>query len=146
MIVIRYGGSNTAWDYNAGLVPAVLGGQKNAAAAYEATLARVSTTFDSSKFPGYAIAGGCNDGARQMENTGIVRQTLQKMLLTADNPGTGNKIYLMPAWPKERDVSFSLQAPLMTTVSVVYSKGKLVELLVTPESRRTDVQLPDFLV
>ena len=68
------------------------------------------------------------------------------MLLTADNPGTGNKIYLMPAWPKERDVSFSLQAPLMTTVSVVYSKGNLVELLVTPESRRTDVQLPDFLV
>ena len=24
-----------------------------------------------------------------MENTGIVRQTLQQMLLTADNPGTG---------------------------------------------------------
>ena len=92
----RYGGSNTAWDYNAGLVPAVLGGQANAHEAYENTLARVARTFDGSQFPGYALTGCCADGAPEMENTGIVRQTIQKMLLTSDNPGFGSKIYLMP--------------------------------------------------
>ena len=143
----RYGGSNTAWDYNAGLVPAVLGGQVNAEMAYSATLARVSTTFDGSRFPGYALVGCCADGAPQMENTGIVRATLQKMLLTADNPGAGNNsIYLLPAWPKDRDVSFSLQAPLQTTVSVQYSgDGKLSSLVVSPPSRRKDIVMPPFL-
>ena len=137
----RYGGSNTAWDYNAGLVPAVLGGQANAEAAFSATMARVSTTFDGSRFPGYALAGCCADGAPQMENTGIVRQTIQKMLLTADNPGgAGNSIYLLPAWPKDRDVAFSLQAPLQTTVTVEYSgDGKLLSLVVSPPARRKDI-------
>ena len=142
----RYGGSNTAWDYNAGLVPAVLGGQANAAEAYAATLKRVTSTFDGSRFPGYALAGCCADGAPQMENTGIVRQTLQKMLLTADNPGFGSAIYLMPAWPQERDVSFSLQAPMRTTVTVDYREGNISWLVVTPQSRRKDIVMPDFLL
>jgi hypothetical protein len=83
-----------------------------------------------------------------MENTGIVRATLQKMLLTADNPGAGNNsIYLLPAWPKDRDVSFSLQAPLQTTVSVQYSgDGKLSSLVVSPPSRRKDIVMPPFLL
>jgi hypothetical protein len=143
----RYGGSNTAWDYNAGLVPAVLGGQANADAAFIATMARVSTTFDGSRFPGYALTGCCADGAPEMENTGIVRQTIQKMLLTADNPGAGNSIYLLPAWPKDRDVAFSLQAPLQTTVTVEYSgDGKLLSLVVSPPARRKDIVMPSFLV
>ena len=59
-----------AWDYNAGLVPAVLGGQVNAELAFQATVERVTSTFDGSQFPGYALAGCCEDGAPQMENTG----------------------------------------------------------------------------
>ena len=142
----RYGGSNTAWDYNAGLVPAVLGGHANAEMAFSATIARVSTTFDGSRFPGYALAGCCADGAPQMENTGIVRQTIQKMLLTADNPGgAGNSIYLLPAWPKDRDVAFSLQAPWRTTVTVEYKDGKLLSLVVSPPARRKDIVMPSFL-
>ena len=139
----RYGGSNTAWDYSAGLVPAILGGQENAELAYSATLQRVGKTFDGSQFPGYALTGCCADGAREMENTGIVRQTLQKMLLTADNPGSGSNIYLLPTWPRKRDVSFSLRAPLQTTVTVEYKAGKISSLVVTPASRRADLVMPD---
>lgn len=62
---------------------------------------------------------------------------LQEMLMqTVDD-----KIYLFPAWPKDWDVTFKLHAPYNTTVEVVLKDGKVIELTVTPESRRKDVQL-----
>ena len=61
--------------------------------------------------------------------------TLQCMLLQAD----GNKIYVMPAWPKAWNVSFKLRAPNNTTVEGVLKAGKLEQLKVTPESRAKDV-------
>ena len=61
--------------------------------------------------------------------------TLQCMLLQAD----GNKIYVMPAWPKTWNVSFKLHAPNNTTVEGVFKAGKLEQLKVTPESRAKDV-------
>ncbi len=61
--------------------------------------------------------------------------TLQCMLLQSD----GQKIYLLPAWPKNWDVSFKLHAPLNTTVEGKIKAGKLEQLIVTPESRRKDV-------
>eukprot|EP01051_Picozoa_sp_SAG22_P004761 SAG22_NODE_263_length_13359_cov_3.396531_13_plen_202_part_00 len=141
------GGDNTAWDYNAGLCPAVLGGQLNAVTAYAATIERVSPpTIDSSQYPGYATAGGgCGDGCPQMENQGIVRTTIQQLLLATDNPGHGRGIYLLPTWPAGRDVAFKLHAPLGTTVEVDYKDGKLVALTVTPAARKADVVLPAFL-
>ena len=141
------GGDNTAWDYNAGLSPAVLGGQLNAATAYAATIARVSPpTIDDSHYPGYATAGGgCADGCPQMENQGIVRTTIQHLLMATDNPGHGRGIYLLPTWPAGRDVAFKLHAPLQTTVELEYSAGKIVRLLVTPLARKEDVVMPAFL-
>ncbi len=61
--------------------------------------------------------------------------TLQNMLLQSD----GNKIHVMPAWPKDWNVSFKLHAPANTTVEGVVKAGKLVNLKVTPESRAKDV-------
>ncbi len=61
--------------------------------------------------------------------------TLQCMLLQSD----GQKIYLLPAWPKNWDVTFKLHAPLNTTVEGKIKAGKLEQLIVTPESRRKDV-------
>jgi hypothetical protein len=62
---------------------------------------------------------------------------LQEMLMqTVDN-----KIYLFPAWPKEWDVSFKLHAPYNTTVEGVLEDGKLVNIKVTPESRRSDLEI-----
>jgi hypothetical protein len=62
---------------------------------------------------------------------------LQEMLMQTDD----KKIYLFPAWPKEWDVNFKLHAPYQTTVEGVLNEGKLVSLKVTPESRRSDVEL-----
>jgi hypothetical protein len=61
--------------------------------------------------------------------------TLQAMLLQAD----GNKLYVLPAWPKRWDVSFKLHAPANTTVEGVVKAGKLEKLIVTPASRTKDV-------
>jgi hypothetical protein len=51
----------------------------------------------------------------------------------------GKKIYLLQAWPKEWEVSFKLHAPYNTTVQVEVKDGKLLNLMVTPESKRKDV-------
>jgi hypothetical protein len=61
--------------------------------------------------------------------------TLQYMLLQADR----DKIYLLPAWPKEWDVHFRLRAPRNTVVEAKLQGGKLVGLVVTPPARRTAV-------
>ena len=60
---------------------------------------------------------------------------LQEMLMQS----TGNQIILFPAWPKEWDVDFKLNAPYNTTVECIFEKGEIISLKVTPESRRTDI-------
>ena len=60
---------------------------------------------------------------------------LQEMLLQTDD----KKIYLFPAWPKDRDVHFKLHAPYQTTVEGIISNGKITMLKILPESRIKDV-------
>lgn len=60
---------------------------------------------------------------------------LQEMLMQT----IGDKIHLFPAWPQDWDCSFKLHAPAETTVRGLLKNGELVELVVTPESRRKDV-------
>ncbi len=55
---------------------------------------------------------------------------------------SGDKILLLPAWPKEWDVSFKLHAPRQTTVECVYRSGKIEKLEVSPPERAKDIQLP----
>lgn len=62
---------------------------------------------------------------------------LQEMLLQTH----GRDLWLLPAWPKDWDVDFKLHAPYRTTVEGRVKDGKLVELKVTPESRRGDLQI-----
>jgi hypothetical protein len=57
--------------------------------------------------------------------------TLQTMLLQAD----GNKLYVLPAWPRNWNVSFKLHGPSNTTVEGVFKAGKLEQLKVTPAAR-----------
>jgi len=61
--------------------------------------------------------------------------TLQDMLLQAD----GNKIFVLPAWPKNWNVSFRLHVPSNATVEGVVKAGKLEKLIVTPATRTKDV-------
>ncbi len=60
---------------------------------------------------------------------------LQEMLMQDD----GEKIYLLPAWPKSWNVHFKLHAPYQTTIEAVVKNGKLEDLKVFPESRRKDI-------
>ncbi len=49
------------------------------------------------------------------------------------------KIYLFPAWPHHRDVSFKLKASRNTTVEATMKGGSIVNVKVTPEERRSDL-------
>ncbi len=63
---------------------------------------------------------------------------LQEMLMQT----IGDRIQLLPAWPKDWDVDFKLHAPHNTTVECIVRAGKIEKLEVTPESRRKDVVIP----
>ena len=69
---------------------------------------------------------------------GNLMATINYMLLQH----SGEKILLLPAWPKDWDVSFKLHAPRKTVVEATLKGGKITALKVTPESRRKDVVLP----
>jgi hypothetical protein len=62
---------------------------------------------------------------------------LQEMLMQVDD----KKILLFPAWDKNRNVHFKLNAPYNTTVEAELKDGKLINLIVLPEARKQDVQV-----
>jgi hypothetical protein len=64
------------------------------------------------------------------------------MLMQSEPMELGGRILLLPAWPKDWDVSFKLHAPGKTVVECEYRDGKIQKLKVSPESRRKDVVLP----
>ena len=66
---------------------------------------------------------------------GVFQNTIQSMLLQYE----GDKIFLLPAWPKEWNCDFKLNAPRNTTVEGRVVDGELKDLVVTPASRRADV-------
>ena len=75
--------------------------------------------------------------APDMDQAGAAMIGLQDMLMQTP----GNKIYLFPAWPKGWDVSFKLHAPFNTTIEGVLKNSQIVSLKVTPESRRSDIEI-----
>ena len=62
---------------------------------------------------------------------------LQEMLMQT----IGDRILLLPAWPIAWDCDFKLHAPRQTIVQAKVRAGKIIDLVVTPESRRTDVEI-----
>jgi len=60
---------------------------------------------------------------------------LQEMLMQT----TDDKIYILPAWPKDWDVDFKLCAPQNTTVECSFKNGKIEKLNVLPAERKSDV-------
>jgi hypothetical protein len=53
----------------------------------------------------------------------------------------GDRILLLPAWPKEWDVDLKLHAPSQTTIVAQVRNGKVVNLEVTPKSRLKDIEI-----
>ena len=85
------------------------------------------------RFP--AIWGPNYDWLPDQCHGGNLMFTLQCMVLQS----RGDKIYVLPAWPKEWTVQFRLHAPRQTVVQCTVRNGKLEQLEVTPPSRAKDV-------
>lgn len=62
---------------------------------------------------------------------------VQEMLMQT----VGEKIYLLPAWPKTWDVDFKLHAPGNTVIECSFKNGSVRELKVFPESRKKDITI-----
>jgi hypothetical protein len=86
-----------------------------------------------SRFP--AFWGPNYDWVPDQDHGGVLMRTLQSMIMQT----TGREIHLFPAWPSDWDVEFKLHAPYRTVVAGRLRGGTVVELTVTPESRRKDV-------
>ena len=94
-----------------------------------------STWHSGSRFP--AFWGPNFDWVPDQDHGCVAMTALQRMLLQAD----GNKIVVLPAWPKAWDVHFKLHAPMNTTVECMIQDGSVRVLKVLPRSRRQDVKL-----
>jgi hypothetical protein len=88
---------------------------------------------DDFRFP--AMWGPNYDWTPDQDHGSVLMCALQRMLVQYE----GDKILVLPAWPKDWNVSFKLHAPKSTFVEGVYHAGKITGLKVTPQSRRNDV-------
>jgi len=96
-------------------------------------VARARSKDAGSRFP--AFWGPNYDWVPDQDHGGVLLKALQAMLMQSE----GEKIFLLPAWPKGWDADFKLHAPYNTTVSGRVAGGRLVELEVVPAARRKDV-------
>jgi len=128
----RHNHLDCGWGYD-GNCAAVLGLTDEAARILKVKCANSRAGY---RWP--ATWGPNYDWLPDQNHGGNLLETTELMLLQAD----GNKLLLLPAWPKEWDVSFKLHAPHQTVVECVYRSGKIEKLQVTPEARRADIVLP----
>jgi hypothetical protein len=130
--ITRVNHLDVGWGYD-GNCAALLGMADEAARIMQVKAANSNQAY---RWP--ANWGPNFDWVPDQDHGGNLLLTTQLMLLQSD----GEKILLLPAWPKAWDVNFKLHAPQNTTVECVYKRGKIETLKVTPEARRKDVVLP----
>ncbi|MBI5393959.1 MAG: hypothetical protein HZA91_01545, partial [Verrucomicrobia bacterium] len=119
----------TGWCYD-GQCAALLGMTDEAK---KQILHKVRNSHRNFRFP--AMWGPNFDWLPDQDHGGNILLTLQHMILNAD----GEKICVLPAWPKDWNLHFKLHAPRRTTVEGRVRNGRLVDLKVTPAERRKDV-------
>ena len=105
--------------------------------AKEYVVSRARSHDKNSRFP--AFWGPNYDWVPDQDHGGVLMKVFQSMLMQADP--YSKKIYLLPAWPKEWDVTFKLHAPYKTVVEGTVKNGKIEDLKVSPKSRFKDVQI-----
>ncbi|MHC4192700.1 MAG: DUF5703 domain-containing protein [Planctomycetota bacterium] len=91
-------------------------------------------THSSRRYPAFWINPGF-DQEPDVDHGGAGMVGLQEMLMQT----VGRKIYLLPAWPKDWDVTFKLHAPYKTIVECVYRDGKIEMLKSIPQERAEDI-------
>jgi alpha-L-fucosidase 2 len=121
--------SNAGWRQDE-TQAAYLGLAKTAA---EFIAGRAKSKHGASRFP--AFWGPNFDWTPDQDHGGNLLMGLQTMILQADD----GKIRLLPAWPKNWDLDFKLHAPHRTVIEGSVRNGTLVDMKVTPESRKKDV-------
>jgi hypothetical protein len=87
------------------------------------------------RFP--AMWGPNYDWLPDQDHGSNIMLTLQAMILRP----VGDRIYLLPAWPKSWSARFKLHAPARTIIEGEVRNGELVNLTVTPAARRRDVEM-----
>ncbi len=92
-----------------------------------------ATKHPGSRFEGFL--GPNFDWIPDVDQGGVAMIALQRMLLQYH----GDRLHLLPAWPKEWDVHFKLHAPHRTTVEAAVKAGQLESLIVAPKARENDV-------
>jgi hypothetical protein len=104
-----------------------------AAQARDYVVQRARSKHEASRFP--TFWGPNFDWVPDQDHGSVLLIAVQSMLLQAD----GRKIYLLPAWPKDWDCEFKLHAPYQTVIEGKVVEGKILDLKVTPNSRRKDI-------
>ncbi|HBC30684.1 MAG TPA: hypothetical protein DC024_05485 [Clostridiales bacterium] len=103
--------------------------------AKENIVARATSFDENSRFP--AFWGPNYDWVPDQDHGGVLMKAFQSMLLQTDQ--YSDKIYLLPAWPKEWNIDFKLHAPKNTVITGKVVKGELQLLEVNPVSRKNDI-------
>ncbi|HWA84538.1 MAG TPA: hypothetical protein VG820_13935, partial [Fimbriimonadaceae bacterium] len=127
---------DVGWGYD-GNVAALLGMTDEAA-----RILKVKCRNSHAGYRWPATWGPNFDWLPDQNHGGNLLNTANLMLLQSEPLEEGGAIRLLPAWPKAWDVDFNLHAAGNTTVHCRTKGGKIVELEVTPESRRKDVVMP----
>jgi hypothetical protein len=127
--------SYAGWQY-IGMVTALLGMAKETE---EILVNNCAFKNPGHRFP--AMWGPAYDAVPDGDHGGNLTNILQMMLLQTE----GDQIYLLPAWPKDWDVSFKLYAGNHTTVACDFKSGKIEKLEVVPEHRGKDIVYPTSL-
>jgi len=96
---------------------------------------RAGSYDKNSRFP--AFWGPNYDWTPDQDHGGVLMKAFQSMIMQADP--YSKKIYLFPAWPQEWNVDFKLHAPYNTVIKGQVRNGAIINLKVTPESRRKDI-------
>ncbi len=107
--------------------------------ARENLVSRSKNYDQGSRFP--AFWGPNYDWTPDQTHGGVIMKTIQSMLIQADP--YSEKIYLLPAWPKNWNAKFKLHAPYNTTIEGRVKNGEIEFLRVTPSAREKDVIIAD---
>ncbi len=83
-------------------------------------------SYSEGRFPGFW--NSFKDWSPDMDHGGVLQMALQSMLMQWE----GDRILLLPAWPKEWDADFKLHAAKRTVIEGKVRGGKVVDLVVTP--------------
>jgi len=80
-----------------------------------------------------------SDWTPDMDDGGAGMASLQLMLIQC----VGQRLLLLPAWPRDWTADFKLHAPRQTTVEGHVENGKVTKLTVNPPDRGRDIEVID---